>query len=65
MKVSWLCVVPISLQVFPDRDGLLNEEIEVLGNIGGESLGSQNSENLATSDKSHLCNAVRISQNTT
>ena len=45
-----------------DGDGLLDEVIEVLGNGGSETLRLQDAQDLVAGDKTHLSDAVRVTQ---
>ena len=47
-------VLPVSLQMLPDGDGLLDQVVAVLGELGGHALALQDAENLVASDESHL-----------
>ena len=43
-------VLPVPLEVLPHRDGLLDEEVEVLGHLGREAAGLEHAEDLAAGD---------------
>ena len=49
-----ILVLPVPLQVLPDGDSLLNEEVHVLRKIGSQSLGLQDPEDLVTGDETNL-----------
>ena len=49
-----ILVLPVPLQVLPDGDGLLNEEVHVLREIGSQSLGLQDPKDLVASDETNL-----------
>ena len=47
-------VLPVSLQMLPDGDGLLDKVVDVLGQGGSHPLTLQDTEDLVTGDESHL-----------
>ncbi len=47
-------VLPVPLQMLADGDGLLDEEVHVLGQVGGQSLRLQDAEDLVASDEANL-----------
>ena len=47
-------VLPVSLQMLPDRDGLLDQVVHILGQLGGHALTLQDTEDLVAGDESHL-----------
>ena len=49
-----ILVLPVPLQVLADGDGLLDEEVDVLGQLGGHGLGLQDAEDLVAGDETHL-----------
>jgi hypothetical protein len=51
--------------VLTDRDGLLDEMVQIFGNFGSETARLQDTENLVTSDGSDLRNTIRITKNNT
>jgi len=57
-----ILVLAVLLEVLADSDGLLNEEIQVLGDLGSESVGAEDTHNLAARDILNLGNAVAITE---
>jgi hypothetical protein len=51
--------------VLTDADGTLDEEIQVLGNVGFKTNGFHNSKDLVSVDESHLSDSVTVSENDT
>ena len=45
-----------------DGDGLLDEVVQVLGDVGGQPLGLQDTQDLVTGDKADLSHTVRVTQ---
>ena len=58
-------VLSVSLQVLSDVDGLLNQVVEVLGDLRGQTILLQDSEDLIASDALDLRDTVVVSQNDT
>lgn len=48
-----------------DKDGLLDEVVQVLWDSWGQTLGLEHTQDLVASDKPHLCNTVTVSQDNT
>ena len=53
------------LQMLSNLEGLLDEVVEVFGDLGGESRLLQDSEDFASSDALHLWDAMAISESDT
>merc|ERR1719263_2621713 len=53
------------LKMLSDGDGLLDEHVQVLGDLGSETSSLEDSENLAASDALDLGHAVAISKSDT
>ena len=47
-------VLPVSLQMLPDGDGLLDQVVHVLGQLGGHALPLEDTQDLVAGDESHL-----------
>ena len=47
-------VLPVSLQMLPDGDGLLDQVVAVLGQLGGHALALQDTQNLVAGDEANL-----------
>ena len=47
-------VLPVLLQMLADGHGLLDEEVQILWNIGSQTLWLQDTQNLVASNKTHL-----------
>jgi len=58
-------VLAAALEVLADGDGLLDEEVEVLWDVGREALGLEHTQDLVASHKPHLCHSVRVTQDDT
>jgi hypothetical protein len=56
---------PIPLQMFADGNSLLDQEIQVLRNVRGQSLRFQDTKDLASCHESDLCHSVRVSEDAT
>jgi hypothetical protein len=55
-------VRPVPVQVLPDRDGLLDEEVEVLGHLRREAAGPEHAKDLAARDAVDQRHAVRVAE---
>lgn len=58
-------VLSVSLQVLSDRDGLLDQEVQVLWDLWSQTVRLQDSQDLVTGNNSSLGNTVGISQDNT
>jgi len=58
-------VLPALLEMLSDVDGLLDEEVEVLWDLWGESVSLEDSQNLAGGDGSDLGDTVGVTQDDT
>ncbi len=58
-------VLSVSLQVLSNVDSLLDQVVEIFGNLGGESVLLQDSEDLVSSDTLDLGDAVVVSKDDT
>lgn len=58
-------VLSVLLQMFPHIDGLLDEVVEVLWELGSQSVLLQDSEDLIASDTFDLRNTIVISEDNT
>ena len=47
-------VLPVPLKMLPDGDGLLDQVVAVLGQLGGHALALQDTQNLVASDEANL-----------
>ena len=47
-------VLPVSLQMLPDGDGLLDQVVHILGQLRGHALALQDTQDLVAGDESHL-----------
>jgi len=55
----------VPVQVLPDRDGLLDEEVEVLGHLRREAAGLEHAQDLAARDAVDQRDAVRVAEKRT
>jgi len=60
-----ITILAAALEVLADGDGLLDEEVEVLRDVGREALGLEHTQDLVTCHEPHLCHAVRVAQDDT
>lgn len=60
-----ILVLSVSLQMLPDSHGLLDEVVEILRQVRGQSLGLEDPQDLVASDKTHLGHTMGIPQNHT
>lgn len=51
--------------MLPDGHGLLDEVVQVLGQVWGQTLGLEDPQDLVASDETHLGNTVGIPQDHT
>jgi len=58
-------VLAVLLEVLADGDGLLDEEVEVLRDGGGEAVELQDAEDLGTGDGLDLADTVRVTEDNT
>lgn len=58
-------VLAVDRQVLADGDSLLDEHVEVLGDLGSEAGRLEDSENLVASDNSDLGDTVRVTEDLT
>ena len=58
-------ILSVSLQVLPHVDCLLDQVVEILGDLRGEPVLLQDSEDLVTSDSLNLRNTVVVSEDDT
>merc|ERR1719336_1264920 len=58
-------VLPVPLKMLPDGDGLLDQVVAVLGQLGGHALALQDTQNLVASDEANLGNTVTVPENDT
>lgn len=55
----------VSLQVLPDGHSLLDQVVQVLGQVWGQTFGLQDPQDLVASDKANLGHTVGVSENHT
>jgi hypothetical protein len=58
-------ILSVSLQVLPNVHGLLDQVVEVLGDLRSETVLLQDSEDLVSSDSLNLRNTVVVSEDDT
>jgi hypothetical protein len=58
-------VLAVTLKMLADGDSLLDELVQILRNLRGETVGLEDTENLVTSDTLDLGNAMGITKNDT
>lgn len=57
--------LPVSLKVLPDSHGLLDQVVQVLGEVRGQTLGLKDPQDLVSCDKANLSHTVRVPQDHT
>lgn len=60
-----LLYLSVSLQVLPDRHSLLDEVVQILWQVRGQTLGLEDPQNFVASDKTYLGNTMGVPQNNT
>lgn len=65
MSVSASAHLSVPLQMLPDGHSLLDEVVQVLGEIWGQALGLEDPQNLVAGDKTHLGHTMGVPQNDT
>ena len=60
-----ILILSVSLQVLPNVHGLLDQVVEVLGDLRSETILLQDSEDLVSSDSLNLRNTVVVSEDDT
>ena len=60
-----IAVLAVALKMLANGNGLLDQEVQVLGQLGSESLLLEDAQHLVASDETDLGNTVRVSQNDT
>lgn len=58
-------ILSVSLQVLPNVDGLLDQVVEIFGDLGGKTVLLQDSEDLVSSDALNLGDTVVVSEDDT
>jgi len=58
-----ILVLPELLEVLPHSHGLLDQVVQILGELGGKAVSLQDAENLVASDELDLTDTVRITEN--
>ena len=53
-------VLPVPLQVLPDVDSLLDEVVDVLGEVGRQALPLENAQDLVAGDEPDLCYPMAV-----
>lgn len=58
-------VLAVTLQVLADGDGLLDQVVKVLRDLGSQTVGLEDTKDLVASDRFHLRNAMGVTENDT
>ena len=53
-------VLPVPLKMLPDADSLLDQIVDVLGQLWSHALALQNTQNLVASDESNLRLIIKL-----
>jgi len=56
-------VLAVTFQMLANADGLLDEEVQILWDVGLESNGLHDAEHLVAVDETHLSDSVRVTKN--
>ncbi len=66
IEYEWPCYyLSAPFQVLPHSDSLLDEVVEILRQVRGQTFGLQDPKDLVASDKTHLRNTMGIPQDHT
>jgi len=60
-----ILILAVDLEVLTNRDSLFDEVPEILGDLGSKTAGLQDTEDLVTSDKTHLWDTMRVTESNT
>ena len=60
-----VAVLAVALQMLADAHGLLDQMVEILGQVWREALGLQYAQDLVAGDESNLGNSMRVTKNDT
>jgi len=60
-----IAILAVALEVLADGDGLLDQVVEILGDLGGETVGLQDTEDLVTGDVLDLGNTLGVTEDDT
>ena len=60
-----ILVLAVPLQVLPDADGLLDQVVDVLGEVGSQTLALEDAEDLVAGDEPDLGNTMGIPEDDT
>lgn len=63
--LEWTPDLPVPLQVLADGHGLLDQVVQVLGQVRGQAFGLQDPQDLVARDKAYLGHPVGVPQNHT
>ena len=55
-------VLAVALKMLADLDGLLDEHVKILGDLGGEAMGLEDADDLLTGDGLDLGDAVGVTE---
>lgn len=55
-------VLAVALKVLANRNGLLDQVVEVLGDLRSKTLRLEDTEDLVTSDETHLSDTLRVTK---
>ena len=58
-----ISVLPVPLKMLPDADSLLDQIVDVLGQLWSHALALQNTQNLVASDESNLRLIIKLTVN--
>lgn len=60
-----VAILAVALEMLADGDGLLDQVVEILGDLGGETVGLQDTEDLVTGDVLDLGNTLGVTEDDT
>lgn len=63
--MTLLLYLPVPFKVLPDGHGLLDQVVQVLGQVGGQALGLEDPQDLVSCDEANLSHTMRVPQDHT
>lgn len=60
-----IAILAVTLEMLADGNGLLDQVVEILGDLGGETVGLQDTENLVTGDVLDLGDTLGVTEDDT
>ena len=60
-----ITILAVTLKMLADRNGLLDQEVQIFGQLRSESFLLEDTQHFVASDETDLGDAVRVTQNDT